>query len=350
MKIALITIWHEKNYGAELQAYATIAVLQQLGFQVEMIDIRLSDQNKKNLKNRLVNLIQYFTPSDHKFRQFWGKYIPITRRYRSLSDLQLNPPSADIYMVGSDQVWNPDITKKFYPVYFLDFGSEKIKKVSYASSFGVLSWNHSDKTDKVISLLKEFSHISCREKSGVEIIDKYFNLKANNVLDPTLLCDDYSQLIGSYVQKNTLVYYPLSKDPQLESFAKDLGKELHMEPVNINKKTYLLRNIVWDRPGIGEWVKSIAESRFVITRSFHGLAFSLIFKKQFAIIAVRNDRAIRVLDLLSLLGLENRFFSSVEDLKEKKPWETPIDYNQVSHRLNELRTQSMDCLIKMLKS
>ena len=137
MKVALLTIWHEKNFGAELQAYATIKILQQLGHDPKMIDIRLSDISQTNIKGKIGNFISNFGPSQRKFEQFWKKYTPVTQRYRNLKELQNNPPAADVYMVGSDQVWNPDIVKGFTNVFFLNFGSDIIKRVYYASSFGV---------------------------------------------------------------------------------------------------------------------------------------------------------------------------------------------------------------------
>ena len=98
MKIALLTIWHEKNYGAELQAYATIKVLQQLGHDVKMIDIRLSDMGKPSLGGRISLLVESISPNHRKFEYFWKSYIPTTQRYTSIEELQANPPEADIYI------------------------------------------------------------------------------------------------------------------------------------------------------------------------------------------------------------------------------------------------------------
>lgn len=127
MKIALLTIWHECNYGAELQAYATVKILQNLGHKVEMIDIRLSDCRKGNINQKIFNIVCGITPGYRKFINFWKKYIPVTRRYNSIDKLQKRPPVADVYLVGSDQVWNPELTKEFSLLYFLNFGDNNIK-------------------------------------------------------------------------------------------------------------------------------------------------------------------------------------------------------------------------------
>lgn len=349
MKIALLTIWHEYNYGAELQAYATVKILEKLGHHVEMIDIRLSDQNKKSFKKRIVNGIQEISPYHQKFNSFWRKYIPTTKRYHTIHDIISNPPEGDCYIVGSDQVWNPDITKRFSLLFFLNFGNDSVKRISYASSFGVSKWIHHELTNEIKKLLLRFNRCSCRENSGIEILEKNFGLKAHHVLDPTLLLGNYEELTGKIKEKKTLAYYPLANDKELENIAKHLGYELNLKPIDINRKQYLYKHIVWNRPGIEQWVRSIAESQFVITRSFHGLAFSLIYKRQFAIVAVRNDRNIRILNLLEDLGLENRFFSSIEELKQKRPWEDVIDYDIVEKKLFVLRNNSVIFLKEALQ-
>ena len=174
MNIALLTIWREKNYGAELQAYATVKLLQNLGHDVKMIDIRLSDCRRGNINQKIYNLICSLTPGHRKFKKFWENNIPVTRRYKTIEDIQKNPPKADVYMVGSDQVWNPDITSNFSLLYFLNFGSESVKRVSFASSFGSVLWTHSELKADVHMLLKRFHHVTCREKSGVLLLKKEF--------------------------------------------------------------------------------------------------------------------------------------------------------------------------------
>lgn len=350
MKVALLTIWHEKNYGAELQAYATVKLLKKLGHQVEMIDIRLSDSRKGNLNQKIYNLICGVTPGHRKFANFWKKNIPVTRRYKSIEDLQQNPPEADVYIVGSDQVWNPELTKVFSLLYFLNFGDENIKRVSFASSFGTTTWNQPALKEQVQALLNRFSYVTCREKIGVELLDKEFGVKATNVLDPTLILGDYSDLVSNIQQKNTLVYYPLGTDRQLVDFAIKMAAEQSLIPVNNNTNTRLLGRLEWNRVGVEEWVKNIAEARFVVTRSFHGLVFSIMFHRQFAIVASPNGRNNRITDLLSLLGLSGRFYDSFETMYKARPWLEKIGYDEVDIKLKELRTNSVNELKLALNS
>lgn len=352
MKIVLLTIWRVKNYGAELQAYATIKALKELGCTVKIIDYRLNELSFPTFKQRIIGLLNSLTLDTYKFNVFWEKYFPATKHYHSLKDLQKESPQADVYLVGSDQVWNPEITKDKISTYFLNFGNDSVRRISYASSFGISVWNMDSKfTVTIQNLLNRFETLSSREKSGVSILKDTFHLEATHVLDPTLLYDDYTELIGKVIPQNTLVYYPLSPFPELESFSMNLAKDLNLYYRNINKKSYLVRKIVWNRLSIGKWIKSIAESSFVVTPSFHGLAFSLIYKRQFAIVQNIKDknRSSRITDLLNALGLSDRYFTSVEELSNSRVWEKHINYQDVSKRISSLREQSWLFLKSVLK-
>lgn len=343
MNIALLTIWHEGNYGAELQAYATIKILKQLGHDVRMIDIRLSDIPGMSLRGRIGCFLSSFGPSSRKFNKFWSEKFPLTRRYRSVAELKQNPPEADVYMVGSDQVWNTEITRSFSEIYFLNFGLDTIKRVSYASSFGKESWGNYP-TDTVKPLLERFQAISCRENSGVRILKETFGVESMNVLDPTLLFDNYAELTGKIEEVPTLAYYPLDNSPELESYSESLAKRLGLKTVNANWKTYIYGSAVWDRNSIGGWIRDIAQSKFIITPSFHGLSMCLIYQRQFAVIVENKARATRMISLLERLNLQDRVFNSFEEMEKSQPWAMPIDYNTVNEKLSKLRDKSLDFL------
>lgn len=348
MKIALLTIWHVENYGAELQTYATVKALKQLNSDVEVIDFRLSDESKKSLLGRIASVIQIVSPLKFKFNRFWKKYIPSSRRYKTSSDLMENPPIADIYMVGSDQVWNPDITQTRAKNYFLNFGPKNIKRISYASSFGVAEWKHANLYEDVKSLLKNFDYVTCREELGVNLLKNQFGIDATYVVDPTLLFASYPEFVKSPVEKKNLVFYPLSEDSELEALSKKVATTLDLNLVDNNKVTKLLGRTEWNRNSVEEWVKNIAESEFVITRSFHGLVFSLLYNKQFALLKIRNGRNSRVENLLRKLGLEDRIYDTPEALLSDEPWNRQIDYSVVNSRVAKLREESWNVLKSML--
>lgn len=352
MKIALLTIWHCYNYGAELQTYATVKYLQKHGHDVKVIDFREGDSLNPGFKDKVLNIIRKFTKTDKKFNSFWRKYIPLTEmHYKSLEELRNNPPVADMYLIGSDQVWNEDITHERAPLYFLDFGDSKTLRASYASSIGKAEWNGSQELTEIVSkILPTYKGISCREKSGVKLLQDIFGVNVTRVLDPTLLHGSYPELTGSIKESNMLVYYPLTVNPQIERFSKDLSLKLGLDFVNTNKQTMITNTVAWDRPSIEEWVKNIASSHFVVTPSFHGLAFSLIYHKQFIIIknSQNTNRQSRMVDLLSELGLEDRFFDCVEDATIARIWEKTIDYAIIDQKLEAMRKESMDYLNKIL--
>ncbi len=351
MRISLLTIWHVDNYGAELQTYATVRKLTELGYEVEVIDLRLTDAKVKIWKDYIRAIIQSFSPIRFKFNCFWRKHINKTRRYRNTELLCKKPPLADIYIIGSDQVWNPEITKSYALTYFGDFLKPSDVIISYASSFGTEKWNASEAlTDSVKNLLATFKNISVREKSGVRILDETFQMKASWVVDPTLLYDNYNELIGIPIERKSVAYYSLLPFSELEDFAKGLAQQMGYQYINTNTQTSIMGRIVWNRPSIEEWVRNIAESSIVVTESFHGLAFSLIYKRQF-IVFVKNEslkRSTRIISLLEELGLMDRFYTSMDDLKKSKIWELKIDYDRVTEKINDLREQSIHYLISAL--
>lgn len=348
MKIALLTIWHEYNYGAELQAYATIKFLQNMGHHVEMIDIRLADEGKTSIAGSLSKVIELMSPAKCKFEKFWTRYIPKTRRYKSIQELQSNPPIADIYMVGSDQVWNPEITKSFINLYFLDFGKDSVKRVSYASSFGESDWKFPGFIDDVTRWLSRFDFISCREQSGVKLLKETFGVNSINVIDPTLLLGEYQNFINYRTKSHNLVCYPLGHDPELLDHSRQLAKKLNLNFVdNFNAKKIFGR-IVWNRNSIEQWITNIANAEFVVTRSFHGMLFSVMYHKQFAVIEGYKGRGVRLQNFLSSIGLADRYYNDFEDLLSAEPWLHPIDYEMCDKIVESLRKESFNALKKML--
>lgn len=124
-----------------------------------------------------------------------------------MAELRNNPPKSDVYLVGSDQVWNEDITGDRSAAYLLDFGGENVKRISYASSIGVSEWNFSQSyTEMASKQLKKFVSLSCREITGANILSQKFNLNITQVLDPTLLHQDYKEITGSIQESKNLVF------------------------------------------------------------------------------------------------------------------------------------------------
>ena len=348
-RICLLTIWHVGNYGAELQTYCTVRCLKKFG-SVKVIDFRLSDLEEHAPNNVFRKLawfiIKNWNLTNIKNCLFWYRYIPSTKRYKSLNELTNNPPIADYYFVGSDQVWNTEITGEYAPAFFLNFAPAESICASYASSFGANNWRGSGELSILAkNNLSLFKKISCRELSGVKILRNQFGLEGVNVLDPTLLPCNYNELTGIIQPSETLVYYPLSKNDEMVVFCEKLAKHMGLALKNANKKTIIANRFLWNRRSISQWLRMIGGARFVVTPSFHGLTTSIIQHRQFMVIVTEKliiERSSRIVDLLNLLDLSDRFFTSYEEAWRSRVWEKEIDYEVVDKRLASLRVQSLE--------
>lgn len=330
MKIGLLTYHHSSNYGAIMQSYATARALKELGHDVEFINIEQPE--KKSSKA----FIFYFKLK--AFKRFMDKfYPPETKVFASLDELQKADLDFDCLIVGSDQVWNPQISKDKCLVYFLDFGKPDIKRLSYASSFALKEWPK-DKENLLLEIdrcLHRFKAISVREKTGADLAERLFGLKASVVVDPTMLHDNYDEITNGPVQENgEVIGYILNKTPlQLEK-SRILAKKIGKKPLMIST--------IWPKrgfryvypPSIESWIKYIGGAKFVMTDSFHGLAFSLIYKRNFVVITPNNGRNSRLKDLLDSCGLGDRYFMETDDIPYDRLIHNPIDYGKVYESLN----------------
>lgn len=344
MKVSLLTYWGADNYGATLQAYATIRILKDYGHDVELINLQIDNPQQSLLKR----VILY--PKHLKFNRFRKRYFVCSQPYSSLEALQTKPPIADYYMVGSDQTWNPDISKDKARAFFLDFGGKNIKRITYASSFGKDKWEDSKWITKkdVVKLLSQFNSIAIRENSGVKILNE-FGLKSVQVLDPVLLYDQYPELIGTPKQKEELVLYKLVNTKEFYNKAKLIGRQLNIHVRSIGS----IRRIKGIRCAYPEsipgWMARIAGGQYIITDSFHGTVISLLYQKQF-VVCVGNPKLVtRIKSLLTLVNLEDRIMSvndSIEDIMGKLM--RPIDYAMVNSILANERKISKEYLTKTI--
>lgn len=341
MKVALITYHNADNYGATLQTYATYKIIEELGHEVELIDLRIDEPNSI-LKKILLYL------KHQRFSSFRKKYFKNkTKYFLSLAELQRNPPIADVYIVGSDQTWNSDISKDKARAFFLDFGDRAVKRISYASSFGKKEWEDTQWVSKedIVVLLNRFKAVSVREASGIAICENTFSIKAIQVLDPVLLHNDYSELTGVLKAQNEIVLYKLVNDPLFYNKVRQLSEFLDI-PLRSIGSLRRLSGVRCNYPeSLPDWIKAIGESKYVFTDSFHGTVLSLIYKKQFVIFVGNPKLVTRISSLLELVGLEDRICSTSDDLEKiKSIMDELIDYDIVTSRLKSLCITSIDFL------
>lgn len=332
MKIRTITCHDHANYGASLQAFALQQYLSKQGHDVKIIDylpqyIKTYDIWRLYPSSKLYTLAKRFhiihaiyalhryiqiRPTMGRikaFEAFKNKYLHLTDHYQSFLELANNPPEADIYIAGSDQIWNTNLENGKDASYFLQFGTEKTKRISYAASFGIESIT-SGLEFQIKSYLKRLDSISVRETSGVTILNQ-LNISGCQVVDPVFLLSNQEWMQSFNIEKNKkhitkpyiLVYELFGGDKRISNTAQIIAKEKKLQIVAINdlyKKKYADINITDGSPV--DFVNLISNAEFVIADSFHATAFSIIFHKPFLIYYNKNNIS-RMKDLLSGLNL-----------------------------------------------
>lgn len=361
MKVGILTFHSAKNYGAVLQTFALQHSLKLMGVDAFIID-RYSGH-----KSLIHQIYWTFHPrvivqrlSWLSFDQFSKKYlIPKTKEYNTSTSLIAfnKTENFDAVIVGSDQVWRMEFSLIGYN-YFFDFlDGNNIRKISYAASFGKDKWEESDKvTAHVKKLLNDFSSISVREKSGVNICAETFNTQAIQVLDPTLLLtkEDYESIVlkNSPVafNKNLVSYLLGEKQESLkycDSFAKTnhLGflDLYHIYPISSSFSASEFGEKRHLHVSVPEWLAQIRNAQYIITNSFHATIFSILFRKQFIVVDHPSGGTDRIISILELLGLNDRFVSNVSEISIEL-FQKSIDWNSVHELLNREKERSISFL------
>ena len=371
-RVGLISYHSGHNYGTMLQAYALQRVINSLGDNSSEYIHYVDGKSfiDASWKVRLQKIIAKFKLGpfqlaylflyrqklktiSEKFNSFFNSYITTSEEsYSSIKELKETPPNYDIYIVGSDQTWNPTFIKD-NSAYFLTFvKNPNATKNSYASSLGVYSISN-ETSKKYSKYLNSFNLISCREKINAEKLSILLKKKVEHVLDPTLLidADTWKELEMKYDTPNAYVLcYCLGTKRSIRNFAKHLGEKHHL-PVLYIVSSY--QDLLYSNPcfGVGplEFLFLIRNATYVCTDSFHGTIFSLIFKRNFYSFYKRKggktygDNS-RIFFLLQEMSLLNRL-KSKEFIEEKD-----IDYNEyINLYLKEMKIKSISFLKQILE-
>lgn len=334
MKIATVTCHDVYNYGASLQAYALQEYIKSLGCNYEIIDYK-PDYLSNHFKLSFVANPKYDRPflkqayllaklpgrlkllkKKKRFDDFRKAYLKLSsKRYESLNQLKQSPPKADIYVAGSDQIWNTLFRNGLDPVFYLDFVTSASHRISFAASFATETIPDTA-LPFVEQMLKNFNAISVRESSALSILEK-MGLQGQIVCDPVFLLSktDWEKLFPCPVQKDDyILVYDCEQSDELRVIATHLRKVHHIPiyTLSLSASHYADRSFIYSGPI--EFLSLIAGARYVVANSFHALAFSLIFHKDF-FIAKRSEKInTRMQDLLNYVGLENRLISSPKQL------------------------------------
>ena len=385
MEILILTQPLHTNYGGLLQAYALQQILKGMGHDV--VTDRLGVVRKLPLWNRalrfLYHAVQFCILKNYRYYPYRYLFVSFDKESKAKRSISINTDrfvnthidtidlltrsnesvidavrQFDAIVVGSDQVWRA--TMSDIPTYFLSFTKAiNVKRIAYAASFGTDDLNEYSKMDMKIASesIKLFDAVSVREKSGVHLCRDYFKMDAVHVLDPTMLLskDDYLKLIEEEdkpCSENILLTYVLDRTQEKNDIIQRVGEALHLTSCENGAVKYF-SNVVESNvseciyPSVSRWVAGFRDAQFVVTDSFHGTVFSIIFNKPFVAILNSKRGSSRFISLLSVLGLENRLISTTNDLLEEHL--KTIDYTEVNKILNDWRYLSISFMERHLK-
>lgn len=367
MKVDFITRHAVANYGSTLQAYALQETIKRLGYEVEVINYVREDEKESNIgktmlkrsgfwnKNFLTRafyeIIQTpnYKKSFNKFKEYRKNLLNETREYNSLQDLKENPPQADIYCTGSDQVWGKIGDDDYDEAYFLEFVRPNKKCISYASSFGKSTIN--EKLDKQLKrLLSKYSSIIVREDSAIELLKKK-GIQAQQALDPVYLLDagEWNQMIGNIkFNKKYILIYQLHNNEKFEEYCKKISKKLKLPLIRIS-----ISWIYAFKPGklsllptLQQFMAYFRDAEYIITDSFHGTSFSLLFNKKFIDI-LPGDTSTRITSILKSVDLQDQILKDYNDFETIKK---DINYERVNAIITNQRKKSIDLLKNAIES
>ena len=363
MKIGILTFHCAHNYGAVLQAYATQEHLKSQGHNVTIIDYRpeylldpylIYPKFKVNPKYKgLLNIARFIKHYLYytlrlslrlKRRKLFNTFI--SNRFNLSNQHYLNRFQEnldyDFYIVGSDQVWNPNITRGGDPIYWGDFKRKNNSKIiTYAASSAFYDFPIEQK-----KLLLNFDIISVREEKLQNYLKQTFKIEAETVVDPTILVDiDVWDKIAIKPKKEKylLVYNVASIAGQIDLVANKIAKEKGLKIIYINNGNKFNNHIY----GVEQFLGLFKYADYVVCGSFHGAVFATTFNRNFCVMGENNERDSRIKTLLENLGLKERFIIYAKDLTSE--YFSPIDYIAVNKTKSEWQAKSRSFLANALK-
>lgn len=362
MKVSIITIVDNTNFGTYLQALATGIAIRKLGHESEVIRYTRQFMTPKGmsmaiLKDRgLLSWINRYVLHSNKYtwtlrekdHKFLSSFVPVTQEYIGYNTLASNPPTADVYLTGSDQVWNSVYNKGIDKSFYLDFAPEGKKRISYAASIGMKDIP-ANEIDETKALLSKYQHITVRETSAKTILSK-LGLKSEVVLDPTLLLDkeEWTAIANKYsfdVKEPYLLTYSVeygNEDSYIKYYAQQIAKQRNLKIYHVSYSRsgmmpdYVDKAFPLATPDL--FLNLMLHASFVVVSSFHGTAFAVNFNKQFLTISPHRFNS-RVESLLGLLGLKQRI---INDDKSDITAMDSIDYEKINMLLDQERVKSMN--------
>ena len=320
-RIGIMTFLHNGNYGSSLQAYALQRVIRDMGHDCEHIDyqpgipektlnlIRCGNSPRLLLdgrKKRKVRGDQAGMQGKYEaIRSFYGRRMHLSPVCRSRGDLRKISGRYDLLLAGSDQIWNPFLTGGVAGAYYCSFVKERNRKFAYAPSFGTdkISPRHKKKME---SYIKELSAISVREKDSIQYMKEHIGREAVQLIDPVFLVSaaewkKEAVKIDGIPEKYILLYI-MQRDETVYSYAKKLKEQFHLPIIEISRYGYQPSFVDISLINIGpqEFLGLFLHATYVVSNSYHGLIFSIVFDKKLCLVPSKRFRS-RINNLLALL-------------------------------------------------
>ena len=373
MKVSVITRHAITNYGSFLQAYATQEIIESLGYKCEIIDYVRTDEEYKNIEKTMLKFKPNWNSSwikrgvyrllrepdsivaGKRFEKYRNEYLHLSNRYSTGVDLKNNPPEADVFFTGSDQVWGPIGADSFDECYYLSFVEDDRKKFSYAASFGKYD-KQGKLDDEICALLKRYNKILVREDSAVEIIND-IGLKAHQVLDPTLLLSreywiDKIRCVThqrKYSNRRYILIYQLHNNNKLNHYACELSKRKGLDLIRVSPSFHQITRVgkLNYCPDPFIFLRLVSEAECLITDSFHGTAFAINLNTPFIEVLPDNGTSARNVSILKVTNLADRILERYDDYEL---FDKTIDFKAVNEIIIDERNISLNILKNMLKT
>ena len=368
MRTGLITFHFAHHYGAQLQAYATMRAIRELGHDCQIIDFRLPHTTGTNHLFKKPDSVRALASNVHtalhygpmkkrhdRFEAFVAEQMALSaKRYTSNEELRRDPPAYDVYVAGSDQIWNPYIyvNKQFEPAFMLDF-VQAGRKIAYAPSLGVSSLPQ-PYDGQLRDYLTSFSALSARESRGRELLESISGKEVQLVLDPTLLLtgEQWGELAAAPAQTQPYILCYFISDP---GEVGERAQELHertgwpiVQLAGIRRALPGAKKVVFDA-GPREFLGLFQNAACVCTNSFHGSVFSLQFDRPFFTAMSPKAKAepaySRIYSLLSRLGCADR----IVGMPDTAALDRAMDYAAIHQKLAEARTESAEYLRRAIE-
>ncbi len=355
--VAIYGLWYGNNYGSIITYYALSKVIEKMGFSYAMIRNPLGREIDVDSLER-----------SHPLRFAKNRYnitplLPISR----LSELN---DCFNAFVLGSDQMWNYHLSRPYGQSYFFDFVNENKIKIAYATSFGKDTYiGPDDEKQKTYHNLHRFDGISVRDDFSQRICKEDFDISAELLADPVFLCpvDKYNELIEEAsefkIEEDYIFAYILDPNERIGASIQKIAEETQKKVIVVfnqsgDKESFKERLHISSElvsyelnPTVNEWLYLYKNSQYVLTDSFHGTCFSIIFERPFIVLKNMGRGGARFPFLLGEFGLLDRMIETPEDFVVKfneAGLDLKIDYDSVNVKIMEKRSESIDWLKKHL--